>query len=301
MANEAENKVATSTSELASAVAAALAAVGLGGADSGKTISSDAIKLTTTSAKQLLQSIAEDIQFTGKFSKEDIAAFVAAYNKKANEQLDTVVREARETIKSSKTGDIGETVKNIITTKYPSFFDPKTFTKDYIWSKVNFADEKALGAKSLDALTQARQVVEAFNLSSVSEIEIQQAAKQIASGKITINDYKTQLASKAAIEYPQYADRFKATPDATTFDFANPVIDAVARAWGVDKNTLKLNDPFIDSLIRPDGTAGKVAPKTAGEATMLAMMHPNRDKSPAGILDAKTAATELARALGFGI
>lgn len=286
---------------LAAAVAAALAAVGLGGGESGKSISSEAIKLTTTSAKQLLQTIAGDIQFTGKFSKEDIAEFIAAYNKKANEQLDTVVREARETIKSGKTGDISETVKNIITTKYPSFFDPKTFTKDYIWSKVNFADEKALGAKSLDALTEARRIVEAFNLSSISEIEIQQAAKQIASGKITVDDYKTQLAAKAAIEYPQYSDRFKITPNATTADFASPVLDAVAKVWGVDKSTLKLSDPFIDSLLRPDGTAGKVAPKTAGEATMLAMMHPNRDKSPAGIQDAKTAATELARALGFGI
>ena len=93
--------------------------------DTGKSISREAIKLTPTAAKQLLQSIAEDIQFTGQFSKEDIAAFVAAYNKKANEQLDTVVREARDTIKSGATGNVSETVKNIITTKYPSFFDPK--------------------------------------------------------------------------------------------------------------------------------------------------------------------------------
>lgn len=286
---------------LAAAVAAALAAVGLGGGDSGKTISSEAIKLTPVAAKQLLQSIAEDVQFVGEFSKEDIAAFAAAYNKKANEQLDTVVREARETIKSGKTADVSETVKNIITTKYPSFFDPKSFTKDYIWSKVNFADEKALGAKALDALTEARSIAKAFNLSTVSEIEIQEAAKQIASGKITASDYKTQLAAKAATEYPQYADRLKTTPNATIRDLVNPVLKVVADAWEMDVNSLDLNDPFIDKLIRPDGVIGKVPPVSVGEALTKAMLHPNRDKTKSSITQATTAASEFARALGFGI
>lgn len=286
---------------LAAAVAAALKVVGLGGGDSGKTISSEAIKLTPAAARQLLQSIAEDIQFTGKFSKEDIAAFAASYNKKANEQLDTVVREARETIKSGKTGDVNETIKNIITTKYPSFFDPKTFTRDYIWSKVNFADEKALGAKALDALTEARNIAKAFNLSTVSEIEIQDAAKQIASGKISAANYKTQLAAKAAVEYPQYAERLKTTPNATVRDLVNPVLKAIADAWEVDVNSIDLNDPFVDKLIRPDGTIGKLTPASVGEARQAAMLHPNRDKTQGGIKDATTAATELARALGFGI
>lgn len=268
--------------------------------DAGKSISKEAIKLTPTAARQLLQSIAEDIQFTGKFSKEDIAAFVAAYNKKANEQLDTVVREAKETIKSGATADISETVKNIITTKYPSFFDPKSFTRDYIWSKVNFKDEATLGAKALNALTEARNIARGFNLSTVSEIEIQEAAKQIASGKISVSDYKTQLAAKAAAEYPQYAERLKTTPGSTIRDLVNPVLRAVADAWEVDIDTLNLNDPFIDKLIRPDGVIGKVAPVSVGEATRAALKHPNRDKTRAEINNAIDAATELGRALGFG-
>jgi hypothetical protein len=293
--------MAITKEELAAAVAAALAAVGLGGSDSGKTISSEAIKLTPTAAKQLLESIAGDIQFTGKFSSADVAAFVAAYNKKANEQLDTVVREAKETIQSGKTADVSSTVKNIITTKYPSFFDPKTFTRDFIWSKVNFADEKALGAKALDALTEARNIAKAFNLSTVSEIEIQNAAKQIASGKITASDYKTQLAAKAAIEYPQYAERLKTTPNASVRDLVNPVLRAVADAWEVDVDSLNLNDPFIDKLIRPDGVIGKVPPASVGEATRAALKHPNRDKTRAEINNAIDAANELGRALGFGV
>ena len=289
------------TPEEAKIIAAIISAAQSGGADAGKTVSSEAIKLTPTAAKQLLQSIAEDIQFTGQFSKEDIAAFVAAYNKKANEQLDTVVREARDTIKSGATGNVSETVKNIITTKYPSFFDPKGFTRDFIWSKVNFKDEAALGAKALNALTEARNIARGFNLSTVSEVEIQEAAKQIASGKISANDYKTQLAAKAAAEYPQYAERLKTTPGATVRDLVNPVLRVVADAWEVDVNSLDLNDPFIDKLIRPDGVIGKAAPASIGEAKMAAMQHPNRDKTQGGIRDASSAATELARALGFGI
>lgn len=274
---------------------------GYGKADGGKTVSSEAIKLTSTSAKQLLESIASDIQFTGTFSKEDIAAFIASYNKKANEQLDTVVRDARETIKSGGTANISETIKNIITTKYPSFFDPKTFTRDYIWSKVNFKDEKTLGAKALDALTEVRSIAQAFNLSSVSEVEIQNAAKQVASGKITASDYKTQLAAKASIEYPQYAERLKTTPDATIKDLVNPVLRAIADAWEVDINSLKLSDPFIDKLIRPDGTKGKIQPATPGEATQAALNHPNREKTRAAINQAIDSATSLGSALGFGI
>lgn len=289
------------TPEEAKIIASIISAAQSGGVDSGKTVSSEAIKLTPTAAKQLLQSIAEDIQFTGQFSKEDIAAFVAAYNKKANEQLDTVVREAKDTIKSGATTDISETVKNIITTKYPSFFDPKGFTRDFIWSKVNFKDEATLGAKALNALTEARNIARGFNLSTVSEVEIQEAAKQIASGKISASDYKTQLAAKAAAEYPQYAERLKTTPGATVRDLVNPVLRAVADAWEVDIETLNLNDPFIDKLIRPDGVIGKVAPVSVGEATRAALKHPNRDKTRAEINNAIDAANELGRALGFGV
>jgi hypothetical protein len=289
--------------DLVTAVSAAVAAAfkAYGGGDAAKTVSSEAIKLTTASAKQLLQSIAADAGFTGTFSSADIAAFVASYNKMANEQLDTVVREARETTQSGKTGDIATAVKNIITTKYPSYFDPKTFTKDFIWSKVNFKDEKTLGPKALDALTTVRSIAKSFNLSTVSDVEIQDVAKKIASGKLTAEDYKTQLAAKAAVEYPQYAERLKTTPGATIRDLVNPVLRVVADSWEVDVNSLDLNDPFIDKLIRPDGVIGKVAPASVGDAKRAADAHFNRNKTIAENNNAREAATEMASALGFGI
>lgn len=262
------------------------------------TVYKDAIKLTDVAAKQLLDAIMADIQFTGKLSKADLADFVTKYNTAANKQLDTVVQTVRS---QTKPGDTAEDIKNIIKTTSPSFFEPKDFAKDYLWTKVNFADEKTLGAKALDALTNARQIAKAFNLSTVSDIEIQEAAKRIATGKITAEDYKTELAAKAAAEYPQLMDRFKNTPGATVRSLYNPVLKAVADAWEVDVDSLDLNDPFIDSLLRPDGVTGKKSSATVGEATQKALMHPNADKTQKQISNAKTAATSLARALGFGI
>lgn len=291
------------TPEEAAALGAEIAAkiVSASSKTTGKTVSTEAIKLTTASAKQLLQTMAADAGFTGTFSSADIADFVASYNKMANEQLDTVVRDARDAAKSGTSADAAATIQNIITTKYPSYFDPKTFTKDFIWSKVNFKDEKTLGPKALDALTTARGIAKAFNLSTVSDVEIQDAAKKIASGKMTAEDYKTQLGAKAAIEYPQFAERFKTTPGVTTRDLANPILKAIADAWEVDINSLDLNDPFIDKLIRPDGTVGKKQSASVGEALQAAMMHPNRNKTVAENNNARDAATELGKALGFGV
>ena len=256
----------------------------------------DAIKLTEAGAKQLLDSIMADIQFTGKLSKADLADFVTKYNAAANAQLETVIQAVRD---KTKPGDTAEDIKTIIKTTSPSFFDSKQYTKDYLWSKVNFADEKTLGAKALDALTTARQIAKAFNLSTVSDIEIQDAAKRIATGKISADDYKTELAGKAAIEYPQLADRFKSTPGATVRSLYNPVLKAIADAWEVDVESLDLNDPFIDKLIRPDGVIGKMPSASIGEAKQAALLHPNADKTQTQISNARNSATSWAKAMGF--
>lgn len=260
------------------------------------TVYKDAIKLTDVAAKQLLDAIMADIQFTGKLSKQDLADFVSKYNTAANKQLETVIQTVRS---QTKPGDTEEDIKNIIKTTSPSFFEPKDFAKDYLWTKVNFADEKTLGAKALDALTNARQIARDFNLSTVSDIEIQDAAKRIATGKITAENYKTELAARAAAEYPQITDRIKNTPGATVRSLYNPVLKAVADVWEVDAESLDLNDPFIDSLLRPDGVIGKASSATVGEATQKALMHPNADKTQKQITNATNAASQFAKAIGF--
>ena len=291
--------MAATSDEIIAALVKAIAGIqGTPASDNSTTIYKDAIKLTDVAAKQLLDTIMADIQFTGKLSKADLTDFVKQYNDAANKQLDTVIQTVRS---QTKPGDTAEDIKNIIKTTSPSFFEPKDFAKDYLWTKVNFADEKTLGAKALDALTNARQIAKSFNLSTVSDIEIQEAAKRIATGKITIENYKTELATKAAAEYPQLMDRFKSTPGATVRSLYNPILKAVADAWETDVESLDLNDPFIDSLLRPDGVIGKAPSATIGEATQRALMHPRADNTQKQISNAKTSAASLARALGFGI
>ena len=287
--------------EIAALAAGIFASIGGGGGDSDTT-TKQAIKLTTVSGKQLLDSIARDIQYTGKFSQSELTAFVNAYNKAANAQLETVVKTARSQIKPGATeADAQKTIQSIISTSFPNFFDPKQFTKDYIWGKVNFADVKNLGAKSLVALTEARSIVKAFNLSSVSEAEVQAAAKKIAMGDLTLEEYKAQLTQQAKVEYPQLAARFDSTPGATTRQLYSPILKAVADAWEVDPESLDLNDPFIDKLIRPDGVVGKVPPASVGEAAMAAMNDKRFDGTLKAIDNARDSATSFARALGWGI
>jgi hypothetical protein len=149
---------------------------GASGNENSTTTSKQAIKLTTTAAKQLLDTIARDIQFTGKFTTAELNEFVAAYNKTANEQLETVVKTARQQVKPGE--DIQSVVSSLLTTTFPNFFDPKQFTQDYIWKKVNFGDEAALGAKSLEALQTARQIAKDFNLSGFSEVELLSISKE---------------------------------------------------------------------------------------------------------------------------
>jgi hypothetical protein len=69
----------------------------------------------------------------------------------------------------------------------------------------------------------------------------------------------------------------------------------------MDVNSLDINDPFIDSLIRPDGIVGKAPAKSVGEAITAAMNHPNFDKTKKAIDPAGSAAAGIARALGWGI
>jgi hypothetical protein len=285
--------------QLNAIVAAIVGGLGTSGNKSSTSTTKQAIKLTNVSAKQLLDSIARDIQFTGKFTTAELNQFVEAYNKTANEQLETVVRAARDQVKPGE--DIQSTVSSLLTTTFRTFFDPKQFTPDYIWKKINFGKEEELGAKSLEALQTARQIAKEFNLSGFSEVELLASAKKIARGELTEDQFKAQLAQIAKIEYPQLAGRFDSTPGGTTRQFYSPILKAVADTWEMDVNSLDINDPFIDSLIRPDGIIGKAPAKSIGEATKAAMNHPNFEKTTKAINTANSAAAEFARALGWGI
>jgi hypothetical protein len=103
------------------------------------------------------------------------------------------------------------------------------------------------------------------------------------------------------MEYPQLAERFDSTPGATTRQLYAPILNAIASAWEVEADSLDLNDPFIDKLIRPDGVIGKLPPATVGQASIAAMNDKRFDGTLKAIDNGRDSATSLSRALGWGI
>lgn len=296
--------MAMTEEELAAVVAAIVGSVS-GTSSNNKastTTAKDVIKLTPAAAKALLTAAATDAQFTGTFSNADINKFIEEFSAEANKQIETVVKTAKEnTTPGATTADLQKTVQQLITTTYPSYFKPSEFAKNYVWSKINFGETATLGGKAVTALQEARQAVKDFYLLGVSDAEVQVAAKQIAMGKKTIADYKAELSQKAMMEYPQLADRFKATPGITTKDIAMPAINILASAWEVDPSTITLDNELVQAYISPGGADGKTPQISLAELKRRALMDPKFDLTTKGNELARQAAGELSRALGAGI
>lgn len=292
------------TPEMQAAYDKALAELNLGKkANTQDTItSSDVVKINPAAAKALLEETMNAIQFQGKLSPKDLQDFVTAFNTEAASQADKAIREATSTTTGAGTpGDIAKTRADSFTTKFLSYFNAKQFASDYLWAKVNFKKEATLGGVALQALNQVRSAVKDFNSSMVSDIEIQQTAKEIASGKKTIAQYNAELAQKAALDYPQYADRFARTPGATVRDFASPIIKILASTWEVDPNSIDLNDPEVDRLLRPDGIGGKAALPSLGDVQVAARSSKRADTTQQGINTGRDSAFAFARMMGYGV
>lgn len=288
--------------QLAALIAAALG----GGSDKSNTATSatykDYVKLNYQAAKTLLQQVAEDIQYTGKFTPEEIKAFVELFSEESNKQIETVVKSAREKVTPGATAeDIKQAVSNVITTKTLSFFDPKRFASDYLWGKINFKDEAALGGKAIGNLQQVRGLVKDFNLFGISDAEIQKAAKDISMGKMSLNDYKSLLREQAKLQFPSLAARFDATPDATTKDFALPIMKVIADEWEMDVNTVGFDNPLVESWTIPKVVDGKMIQPSVAEIRAAARKSPNWEYTTKANELGRQSATSLIRALGGGV
>lgn len=275
----------------------------VGGTDkASQTTSKEYVKLTPGAARALLEKAAADAEFTGKFSTADVNAFIAEFSAEANKQIESITKQAKETVQSGQSAkDIQKSISSLVTTAYPSYFNPSEFAKNYIWAKVNFKNEKTLGGKSINALQSARQAVKDFNLYSVSDAEVQQAAKDIAMGKKTIESYKSELSRLAQIEFPYLAERFKATPGLTTRDVALPAIKIIADAWEMDPESIGIDNDLVQQYIRPGGADGKAAPISIPELKRLALKHPNFEGTTKAIELGMSAGTAFVRALGGGV
>jgi hypothetical protein len=281
-----------------------LSSLGSGGGSNRDdvTVSSDVIKINVAAAKALLEETMNITQFQGKLSPKDLQDFVTTFNIEAASQFDKAIREtATRTTPGATTADITKSRTDNFTTKFLSYFNPKQFASDFLWAKVNFKKEETLGGVALQALNLVRSSIKKFNSSMVSDVEIQQTAKEIASGKKTIAQYDAELAQKAAIDYPQYADRFAKTPGASVRDFASPVLKILSEIWEVDPDSLDLNDPEIDRLIRPDGIGGKMPTPPLGQIQQAAKSSKRADTTQRGINEGRDSAFAFARMMGYGV
>lgn len=288
-----------------SAIVTAILA-GFGAGDTGNkeqtTTTKELLKLTPDAAKALLAEAADAAQFQGKLTKAQIQDFIDKFNIEAAKQTETAIRTVRTQVTpGTKPEDVKKIVDSYVTTNVLSFFNPKKLAQDYVWSLVNFKDETTLGGKSLSALQDVRALVRNNGILDISETEIQNAAKKIAMGDMSLDDFNATLRPKILLNYPQFTDRFNNNPNASVRDIFDPYLTTMAKVLGIDKESISLDNPYLDKALRPDGAAGKLPPMSIADFTRMLKDTPEWENTlEAGQL-AQSAATGLARAWGFGV
>ena len=259
-------------------------------------------KLTYNSAKALLEAAMKEADFVGKLTPDDIKDFMKAFETEQNKQIEKIVTSARTQIKPGATAEAQKKiVESVARQEFPSFFKPTDFAKNFVYSKIDFKDQTKLGVKSLDAFAKVRGLVDAFQLLGVTENDMRRAAKEIAMGNKTIEDYNVELQQIASKEYPQFADRFAKDPTLTTYDIASPVISMLAKTWQVDPKTVKMDNPYVLSYLNYAGPDGKGQQPSYYDLLLKAKSDPKYDLTQEANENARDAAVELSRALGFGV
>jgi len=272
-------------------------------AQAGTSVSTSITKLTPNAARALMEASAQAVDYMGKFSNADVAQFIKEFDAEQKAQVAKVITSTAQKVTPGGTtqGAVDKTAETTAKTEYPSFFNPSQFAQDWIWNKVNFKDEATLGAKSLTALSQVRGLLDQFQLLGVSDAEAKIAAKQIAMGKKTVADYTVELQQKAAKEYPQFADRFKADPTLTTYDIASPIISMVAKTLEVDPKTIGMTHPVVLAYTRAGGADGKQPQPSYYDLLLKTKSLPEYQATQQANNEARDGATSLANALGYGL
>jgi hypothetical protein len=269
---------------------------------SGTSVDTSVTKLTKESARAYLQDAADASDYMGTFSSADIAQFMKEFDaEQARNVAKVITKTASKTTVGATAGAVDVTAASTAKTEYPSAFKPTEFASDWVWSKINFKDEKTLGTKSVTALSQVRNIIDQFQLLGVSDAEAKIAAKQIAMGKKTIADYTTELQQVAMREYPQFADRFKLDPTLTTYDIASPVINMVAKTLEMDPKTVKMDHPVVLAYTRYSGADGKGEAPSYYDLLLRTKQLPEYQKTQQANNEARDSASSLGKALGYGL
>jgi hypothetical protein len=278
-------------------------AVSSNSAKSGTSTTSQLTKLTTNTARALMEAAAEAAGFTGKFTSLDIANFIKEFDKEQARQIEKVVTStSQKSTSGGLTQDAADkTIESTVRKEFPSFFNPREFASDWVWNKINFNEEGSLAAKNIAVLSEVRGLVKKFQLMGVSDQEVRDAAKQIAMGKKTLDNYSVELQQKAAIEYPQLADRFKLNPKLTTYDIASPIIKMLAKVWEVEEDSIGFDNPIVVSYLKPGGADGKGVAPSYYDLLLKAKNDPKYQLTQQANNEARDGASSLGNALGFGL
>lgn len=262
----------------------------------------NALKLTYNSAKAMLQDAMKEVGFVGKLTSADIKTFMEQFDKNQSEQLEKIIVSSRSKVVPGATADATKKViESTARQEFPSFFKPLEFAKDFIFAKIDFKNEAALGAKQLDALGDVRGLINKFQLLGVADADMRLAAKQIAMGKKTLADYTVELQQIAKREYPQFTDRFNMDPTLTTYDIASPVINMLAKTWQKDPKDIKMDNPYVMSYLNYAGPDGKGKQPSYYDLLLKAKNDPQYELTEEANESARDAAVGLARAFGFGV
>lgn len=281
-----------------------LIGTGDGGAKDTTTtsINTSVTKLTYNTAKALLLQTLKETGLNYKITAEDIKQFMTEFEKAQNSQIQKIVQTARTQIKPGATADAQKKViESVARQEFPSFFKPTEFASDYIWKKVDFKNAAMLGNKATGVLASVRGLIDAFNLMGIDDNAARNAAKQIAMGKMTLEEYNVQLQQLAKKEYPSFADRFDKDPTLTTKDIAAPVINLLAKTWGVPADTIKMSNPLVMSYMQFAGPDGKGKQPSYYDILLKAKQDPQYELTEEANNNARDMATGLARAFGFGV
>jgi hypothetical protein len=258
-------------------------------------------RLTYNTAKALLESAMAEVGFAGKLSADDIKNFMEKFQTAQDKQIEKIVTSAKTKIVPGATPEATKSiVESVARQEFPSFFKPVDFAKDFIFTKIDFKNESALGAKQLDALAKVRGIAEEFQLLGVSDADIRVAAKQIAMGKKTIEDYTIELQKIARKEYPQFAERFDLDPTLTISDIASPIVKLLAKTWQKTEKEVQ-NHPLVKSWINYPGPDGKGKQPSYYDIELKAKNDPLYDLTEEANESARNAAVGFARAIGFGV
>lgn len=270
---------------------------------SGTEVSTKKTKLTVESARALMEIAAQAADYTGKFTSADVTQFMKDFDAEQARQIEKVITSTSQKLTPGGTieGAVDKTAATTATTEFPSFFNPTQFVQDWVWKKVSFDNEATLGSKSLAVLSQVRGLIEKFQLIGVSDQEAKNAAYSIAKGDKTLDDYTVELQQKAVIEYPQFADRFKANPKLTTYDIASPIINMIAETLEKDPKTIKMNHPIVLAYTRAAGADGKGQTPSYYDLLLKTKQLPEYQETQQANNEARDGATSLAKSLGFGL